>query len=215
MKRLPLVGVFFALVGIVLLIGGGAAIGMAKAGKKSIDAVYNAQKLMMTYDANGNFTDQGTVENGNAILSLLTNDWRYPLKKSSLDPKDALVNTPDEVMVQYARISYHTLHNTVKVTLDKDAEYKGKTYTAGVHDVPINGRYWQDFDRQNPLDGPARTQAWSATVLGLLASLQAGFASHTLVELAWFVGLLVMGLGMTFLVGGLGIAYAGLREHKK
>ena len=118
-------------------------------------------------------------------------------------------------MVQYARISYHTLHNTVKVTLDKDAEYKGKTYTAGVHDVPIDGRYWQDFDRQNPLDGPARTQAWSATVLGLLASLQAGFASHTLVELAWFVGLLVMGLGMTFLVGGLGIAYAGLREHKK
>jgi len=188
---------------------------MANAGKTSLQAVYKAQHINMEYDENGNFIDRGTIKDGSAILSLLTNDWQFPLKKSSLDPKDPLVNTPDETMVQYARITYHTLHSTVKVTLDKDAEYKGETFTAGAYDFPINGRYWQDFNRAHPIEGLARNMAWSPTVLGLLASLQAGFASHTLVELVWYIGLLIIGLGMTFLFGGLGFAYAGLKERKK
>ena len=215
MKRLSIVGIFFALAGIAFLLAGGAALGMAKAGKTSLQAVYKAQNLMMTYDANGNFTDREKVEGGNAILSLLTNDWKYPLRKGSLDPKNPLVNTPDEVMVQYARISYHTLYSTQTIVLDKDVDYKGQTYNAGKHDFAVDGRYWQDFDRAHPIEGVARSQAWSSTVLGLLASLQAGFASHTLVELAFYFSLLVMGLGMMFLIGGMGIAYAGLKERKK
>lgn len=215
MKRLLFAGSFFTFVGIGFLMGGAVVVGIANAGKTSLQAVYQAQHIMMEYDANGNFIDRGTVENGDAILSLLTNDWQYPLKPGSLDPKDPLVNTPDEAMVQYARISYHTLHSTVKVTIDKDAEYKGETFKAGSYDFPINGRYWQDFDRSHPIEGPARSIAWSPTVLGLLSSLQAGFASHTLVELAWYIGILIIGLGMTFFFGGLALGYAGLMGGKK
>jgi hypothetical protein len=212
MKKIKLVGIFFALVGLGLLAGGAVAISMANAGKTSLEAVYRAQKVMMEYDENGNFIDRGTAEEGNAILSLLTDEWKYPLKKWNLDPSNPLVNTPDELMVQYARITYHVIHGTQTITLDEDVEYNGETFAAGTYEFPVDGRYWQDFNRQHPIEGPARGMAWSGTVHGLLANLAAGVASHSLVELAWFIGILILGLGGAFLVGGIGLVWAGKEE---
>jgi hypothetical protein len=35
----------------------------------------------------------------------------------------------------------------------------------------VNGRYWSQFDRLDPLDGPAREQAWTGVAHGLIAEL--------------------------------------------
>jgi len=145
----------------------------------------------------------------------LTDDWKYPLKKKSLDPNNTLVNTPDELMVQYARISYHVMHSTQTITLEEDVEYKGETFAAGTHEFNVDGRYWQDFDRMHPIEGPARGQAWTGTVHGLLASLAAGVAAHNLAEFVWYMGMLISGLGGTFLVGGIGLAWAGKQERSQ
>lgn len=53
----------------------------------------------MSYDADGNFTDRATVEDWDAILSLIEDDWAFPLNRGNLDPNDIVVNTPDESFV--------------------------------------------------------------------------------------------------------------------
>ena len=45
-------------------------------------------------------------------MGLLTDDWKYPVVESDLDPSDPLVNTASEYMYQMATISFHTLHGT-------------------------------------------------------------------------------------------------------
>ena len=146
---------YVTVAGLVLVVGGiiGMALGVylwskAEGGLNSLEAVYEAQGQMMSYDADGNFIDRGTVEGGNAILSLLEDDWKYPLNRKNLDPNDPLVNTPDELMVKYATINYHTLHGTQTVVLDQDVTYEGTLYTAGTPiQVAVDGRYFSDLDR--------------------------------------------------------------------
>ena len=122
MKNLKFVGVLFGLVGVGMIIGGCVVLFMSKGGATSLQAVYKAQNVMMSYDDNGNFIDRGEVAGGNAILNLLEDDWKYPLKKWSLNPNDPLVNTPDELMVQYARISYHVMHGTQTIVLEENVD---------------------------------------------------------------------------------------------
>ncbi|MFV2063350.1 MAG: hypothetical protein ACC726_07530, partial [Chloroflexota bacterium] len=52
--------------------------------------------------------------------------------------------------------------------------YGDATFEAGTYEVPINGRYWTQFNRMHPLDGPARAGAWTGTVFGLFAQLGVG-----------------------------------------
>jgi len=87
---------FISLAGLVLVIGGliGISLGgylflKADAGLQSLEAVYATQGRVMPYDADGNFIDRGTVEAGNAILSLLEDDWAFPLNRANLDPEFA------------------------------------------------------------------------------------------------------------------------------
>ncbi|PIT92501.1 MAG: hypothetical protein COU08_02215 [Candidatus Harrisonbacteria bacterium CG10_big_fil_rev_8_21_14_0_10_42_17] len=214
MKPLKFAGVLFIFAGVVCIGAGGFVVVSAQVGLNSLNAVYRAQGVMMEYDARGNFIDRGTVEGGNAILKLLTEDWQYPLKKSSLNPKDPLVNTPDELMVTYARINYHVLHGTQNITLDEDVTYNGEVFEAGEHTFNIDGRYWNDFDRNHPLEGPARELAWTATAHGLLANLAAGTATHSLVILTLFVGCLTIGFGVLFFLGGIAFFSAGHMKKK-
>ena len=81
--------------GLVLIIGGIIGIGLggflyltANAGVDSLQTVYETQGRFMTYDDDGNFTDRGTKEAGGAILSLIENDWDFPLNRANLDPND-------------------------------------------------------------------------------------------------------------------------------
>jgi hypothetical protein len=212
MKNLKLVGVLFGLVGAGLIVGGCVAYSMAKSGAVSLQAVYEAQNVMMAYDENGNFIDNGGVAGGNAILNLLEEEWKYPLKKWNLDPKDPLVNTPDELMVQYARISYHVMHGTQTIVLDEDVEYNGEVFKAGEHEFDIDGRTWQAFDRKHPLEGPARELAWTGTAHALLANLAAATATATLVQFVMFFGIFLIVLGIAFLLGGIGLVKASKKE---
>lgn len=207
---------FISMAGLVLIIGGIIGISMgaylyiaADAGLESLDAVYATQGRYMTYDDEGNFTDRGTAEAGAAILSLLEDDYQFALNRANLDPEDTLVNTPDELMVQYAIITYHTLHGTQTVVLDESVEYQGVTYEAGTYEVEVDGRYYSDFDRRHPLEGPARTMAWSPLALSLNAQLIGGVNSDLQAGMAHFIAWSVFaGFGAMFVVTG-GLVFAG------
>ncbi|MDX1608265.1 MAG: hypothetical protein R3251_03590 [Candidatus Spechtbacterales bacterium] len=207
-KGLKMAGIFFVLAGLALMLVGGAVFMRANAGLKSLDAVYKAQGIELSYNDNGELIDRGTVEGANAILSLLEDDWKYPLMRSNLDPSDPLVNTADELMVQFATISYHVLHGEHTVTLEEEVEYKGETFEPGEYTVEVDGRYYSDFDRMHPLEGPVRTMAWSPLVHGLLAEISAGVSADMLAQFALFISILVAGLGFTFAVGGFLMAHA-------
>ena len=208
---------YITIAGLVLVVGGilGMLLGgylylKAEDGLTSLDAVYEVQNRVMPYDADGNFTDRGTKEGGDAILSLLEDDWKFPLNRANLDPNDTLVNTPDELMVQYAIINYHTLHGTQTVVLTEDVEYNGEMFEAGTYQVPVDGRYFSDLDRRHPLEGKVREQAWSPLAFGLLGQLIGGVNSDLLAGMAHFMSWSVfVGLGFMFTVAGVFVTLGG------
>lgn len=202
-KKLKLTGIFFILAGVGFLVVGMVVSVRGQAGLNSLQAVYEAQGIELSYNDNGEFIDQGTTEGGNAILSLLKEDWKYPIMESNLNPNDPLVNTADELMVQLATINYHVLHGEHTVVLDEDVEYKGEVFEAGEYNVPVEGRYYSDFDRMHPLEGPVRTLAWSPMVHGLAGEISAGVSADYLAQFAFYFGILVMVLGITFVLGGI------------
>jgi len=61
------------------------------------------------YNEEGQLTDRGTTEGAEAIMTLLVEDWGYPVNEADLDPNDPLVNSATEYMFQMATIAYHTL----------------------------------------------------------------------------------------------------------
>ena len=107
-------------------------------------------------------------------MALLATDWGYSVNTSELNPNDPQVNTASEYMYQMATIAYHTLHGSTTVILDKDVDYNGQTYAAGSYEFVNDGRYWTGFDRENPIEGPAREQIWTGTAHALIAELGVG-----------------------------------------
>jgi hypothetical protein len=170
----------------------------------------------MTYDEDGNFTDRGTAEGGAAILSLIEDDWNFALNRGNLDPEDTLVNTPDELMVQYGIINYHTLHGIQTVVLAEDVEYNGETFPAGSHEVPVDGRYFSDLDRSHPLEGPVRTQAWSPLAFALTSTLLNGMNSDYMAGMAHFMSWSIfIGLGFMFSLAGVFVFAGGIQLSRK
>ena len=47
----------------------------------------------------------------------------------------------------------------------------GQVFPAGEYEFAVDGRYWTDFDRQHPIEGPARDKAWTGTAHALIANL--------------------------------------------
>ena len=165
-KRFSIVGVFLLVVGFVFVIAGAVAYTKVQDGYDSLQAFSEAQNVTLSYNEDGQLTDRGTTEGAEAIMTLLTDDWNYPVVGSDLDPSDPLVNTGTEYMYQMATIVHHVVDGTQEVTLTESVEYDGETFAAGTYEVEVAGKYWTDFDRQHPLEGPAREQAWSGTVHG-------------------------------------------------
>jgi hypothetical protein len=205
--RLKKLGVVVAVFGLLFIIAGGFAAYQVKQGSDALRAFSAAQDVKLSYDENGHLTDHGSAEEADAILSLLENDWNYPVDKSELDPNDPIVNTASEYMYQMATIAHHVLTSTVKVTLTEPAEVDGKTLEPGTYDVPVDGKYYSQFDRTNPLEGGARGQAWSATALSLQGQLGVGAATASTLKLGWGVAAVIAGLGGTLLVAGLGLVW--------
>lgn len=216
LNLISMAGLFMVAGGIVGIALGVYLFTKADAGLKSLEAVYAAQNRVMTYDADGNFTDRGTKEGGDAILSLIENDWKFKLNRSNLDPADPLVNTPDELMVQYGIISYHTLHGTQTVVLDKDVEYQGQVFKAGTYEVPVDGRYFSDLNRAHPLEAKVRDQAWSPLAFALLSSLIGGVNSDYQAGMAHFMSWSIfVGLGLMFAVTGAFVTVGGMQLARK
>jgi hypothetical protein len=207
-RRLRSLGIVMALIGLVFLVIGVYGATQVEAGKASLQAFSKAQDIALTYDDNGNLVDRGKTEGADAIKTLLVKDWDYPVKSSELTSADPLVNTPSEYMYQMATISYHVMHGKQTVKLDKPVEYNGQVYNAGAHEFDVDGRYWTDFDRQNPVEGPARDLAWTPTALALIAELGVGAVTASALQLGFAMSAMMLALGVAFLVLGGGLVWA-------
>ena len=158
-------------------------------------------------------------------MDLLEGEWDFPVVMGAggLDPDDPVVNNQSEYMYQMATIVHHTLTGTqmVNVTADQIAAatesgalepdgtyngtveaYQGEVLEPGTYEVPVNGRYWTEFERGDVLDGPAREAAWSGTTHALVAELGVGAATHSALMLALGIAGLLAGLGVVTLAMG-------------
>ena len=212
-KRLRTLGVVLALIGFGFVIAGGVAYSMTQDGYDSLEAFSAAQNVTVNYNDDGQLIDRGSTETAAEIMTLLTDDWGYPVVESDLDPNDPVVNTATEYMWQMAVIGYHIMHGTQTVTLAEDVEYQGETFAAGTYEVPVDGRYWTGFDRMHPLDGPARGQAWSGTAHGLFAELGVGTVTHSALQMGLALAGLFAGVGATFLLAGFGLVWVGRADN--
>jgi hypothetical protein len=213
-KRLRALGIILAVIGLGFAVAGGVAFLQVQDGYHSLNSFSAAQNVELSYNDNGQLVDRGTTEGAEAIMALLTDDWGYPVVESELDPADPVVNTASEYMFQMATIGYHILHGSQTVTLTETVEYNGETFEAGTYDVPVDGRYWTDFDRSHPLDGPARGLAWSGTAHGLFAELGVGTVTASTLKLGLALSGLFAGIGITFLVTGAGLIWTTRKEEE-
>lgn len=223
--KLGLLGIFLVIVGIGYFIGAGVAYSKVQGGYDSLQSFSEVQDVQLTYNEDGDLTDRGTVEGAQAIMSLLEDDWGFPVVDGDMDPNDPLVNSASEYMFQMATIAFHTLNGTQVIVLTEDditaaiaseqldadgtyngsiEAYQGQVLEPGSYEVPVDGRYWTGFDRMDLLDGQARDMAWSGTAHALVAELGVGAATHSTLQLA---------LGVATLLAGLGVDAGGFTGH--
>lgn len=215
MKRLLIVGIGIAVAGLAL-VGAGFLYAMPQAedGLASAEAMYQAQGVELSYNEAGQLTDRGTTEGADAILALLQDEWKYPLDKGNLDPDDPIVNTRDELMVQYAVITYHVLHGEVDVVLTAEQvpiTYRGVEYTEpGTYKIaPL--AYFAQLDRTHPIEGQLRG-AWSPLAIALTGSLAGGHANQAAGELAQATSLAIGGMGFVVFLAGAGLVWASFER---
>ncbi len=213
--RLRRLGLVLAGVGLAFVAAGAFAAFKAQEGATSLQAYSAVQNVNLTYNEEGQLVDRGETEGAQGILALLRDDWGYPVVDSDLNPNDTLVNTPTEYMYQMATLSYHTLHGTQTITLTEDKEYGGVAYAAGDYEFTVDGRYWTDFNRQHPVEGPARDKAWTGTALALTANLGVGTVTGTAIQMGFALAGLFAGVGFLALLAGLGLVWAVRPEAAK
>jgi len=206
-KRLRTLGIVLVVVGMVFVVAGGVAYGKVQEGYGSLQAFSESQNVTLSYNEDGQLIDRGTTEGADAIMELLTVAWDYPVVESDLNVDDPLVNTASEYMFQMATITYHTLHGTQTVTLENGVEYNGEFFEAGTYEVPVDGKYWTDFDRRHPLEGPARGQAWSGTAHGLIGELGVGTVTHSTLQMGLGLAGITAGIGLFALLAGFGLIW--------
>ncbi|MBI2780180.1 MAG: hypothetical protein HYX55_00095 [Chloroflexi bacterium] len=207
--RLRNLGLVLAVLGIVFVAAGAYAFIKTNEGAQSLSALSAAQDVKLSYNAQGQLVDRGEVAGATAIMSLLKDDWKYPVNTADLNPNDPVVNTATEYMFQMAAITYHTLNSTQTVVLPKDVTAAdGTVYKAGTYQFPVDGRYWSAFNRANPIEAAAREQAWTGTAHGLIAELGVGTVTATALQLGFGVADLFAGLGFFALISGFGLVWA-------
>ncbi len=211
-KRLRILGIVLAVIGLGFMIGGGVAFSMTQDGYDALQSFSETQNVELNYNEDGQLVDRGSTEEAEAIMALLTEDWGYPVVESHFDPADPLVNTASEYMYQMATIVYHVIYDTVEVELTETVEYNGEVFEPGVYEFDIDGRYWTDFDRMHPIEGPARGMVWTGTVHGLVGELGVGTVTHSALQLALALAGLFAGIGAVLILAGGGLYWAGRSE---
>ena len=214
-NRLRGLGIVLGLIGFAFVAAGAYSLFKVQEGSASLQAFSAAQGVELTYNADGQLIDRGEVAGAVGIMALLRNDWGYPVASDEMDPNDPVVNTPSEYMFQMATVAYHTLNGVQTVVLTEDAEYNGEVFPAGEYEFAIAGRYWNDFDREHPIEGPAREQAWSGTAHALIGQLGVGTVTASALTLGLGLGALFIGVGGTFMLTGAGLVWATLPERNR
>lgn len=208
-SRFKVVGFGLVIAGLLFAGVGGYTFIKTQEGAKALNTFSAAQAVKLSYNDQGQLTDRGKVEGGQAIMSLLENDWGYTVNQADLNPNDPIVNTASEYMVQMATIAHHTLDGVQKVTLTADAtKADGTVVPAGTYDVAVNGRYFSQFDRTDPLDGPARDQAWSGTAHALIAELGVGSVTASTLQVGLGIAAIAAALGAVLILLGVGVVWA-------
>ena len=206
--RMRILGVVLAVVGIGFLAGGAFSGYKTYEGQQSLSALSNAQQVKLTYDEQGQLTDHGDAASAQSILALLRDEWKYPVNMADLNPNDPIVNTATEFMFQMATITHHITSGTQTVVLPEDVTAAdGTVYKAGTYEFAVDGRYFSQFNRANPIEGKARDQAWSATGLALISNLGVGTATATALQLGFGIAALFAGFGLFALIAGLGLVW--------
>lgn len=213
--RLSRLGIVLAVIGLLFAAGGAYAFLKTQDGYRSLNAFSAAQNVTLAYNEQGQLIDRGTPEGAQAIMALLVNDWGFSVQAAELNPNDPIVNTSSEYMYQLATVTYHTLNSIVPVVLTEDVVYKGETFKAGEYQVEVAGRYFAELDRAHPLEGPARTQAWSPAALALIAELGVGTVTASALQIGIGMAGLFAALGFTFVFAGLGLVWATRPEREK
>ncbi len=211
--RLRGLGIVLGLIGLAFVVAGGFAFFKVQEGQASLNAFSAAQGVTLSYNEDGQLIDRGETEGATAIMGLLTNEWGYPVVTSELDPADPIVNTGSEYMYQMATVAYHTLNSTQTIVLEEDVTYKGELFTAGTYEFAVDGRYWANFDREHPLEGPARAQAWTGVAHALVGQLGVGTVTASALQLGLVVAALFAGVGATFFITGSGLVWATQPER--
>jgi hypothetical protein len=211
--RLKRLGIVLTILGFAFVAASGYALMKTQEGYRSLNAFSAAQNVKLTYNDEGQLVDRGETAGAQAIMGLLTEEWGYPAVAGELDPNDPVVNTGSEYMYQMATVAYHTLHGTQTIVLDEDVEYKGEVFKAGTYEFAVDGRYWADFDRSHPLEGPARAQAWTGVAHALIAELGVGTVTASALQMGLGLAGLFAGVGFSFAVAGLGLVWASRPER--
>jgi hypothetical protein len=212
-NRLKGLGIGLVVIGIVFVAAGAFAYLKVQDGQASLDKFSAAQNVTLSYNEDGQLVDRGATEGATAIMSLLKDDWGYPVADAEMDPNDPLVNTASEYMYQMATIAYHTLHGTQTVVLPEDVvAADGTTYAAGTYEFPVEGRYWTDFNRANPIEAAAREQAWTGTAHALIAELGVGTTTASALQMGLALAGLFAGIGLTLVFTGAGMVWATSAE---
>ncbi len=214
-NRLRGLGIVLGLIGLAFVVAGGFAFFKVQEGTASLKKFSAAQGVELSYNEDGRLIDRGETAGADAIMALLTDDWGYPVVGGELDPADPMVNTASEYMYQMATVAYHTLHGVQTIVLEEDVEYNGEVFAAGTYEFPVDGRYWADFDREHPLQGPAREQAWTGVAHALIGELGVGTVTASTLQMGLGLAALFGGVGFTFLLAGLGLVWAARPEAAK
>jgi hypothetical protein len=216
-RRLRGLGIVLGIIGIVFVAGGAFAFLKVQEGTASLNAFSQAQGVELSYNESGQLVDGGETAGAESIMALLTDDWGYPVVTGDLDPADPIVNTGSEYMYQMATVAYHTLHGTQTVILEEDFTAEdGTVYTAGTpYEVPVDGRYWADFDRSNPIDAVVRAQAWTGVAHALIGELGVGTVTASALQLGLGLAGLFAGIGATLILAGAGLVWATAAEKEK
>ncbi len=213
--RLRGLGIVLGLIGIAFVAAGGFSFLKVQEGSASLKAFSAVQGVELIYNADGQLVDRGEVAGAEGIMALLTDDWGYPVARGEMDPSDPVVNTASEYMYQMATVAYHTLNGVQTVVLAEDTEYNGEAFPAGEYEFAVAGRYWNDFDREHPIEGAAREQAWTGTAHGLIAQLGVGTVTASALTLGLGLAALFAGVGATFMLAGAGLVWATRPESAR
>lgn len=215
--RLRGLGIVLSIIGFAFVIVGAYAFFKVQEGSASLNAFSAAQGVELSYNEDGQLVDGGETAGADAIMALLEDDWGYPVVAAELDPNDPLINTASEYMYQMAVVSYHTLHGEQTVVLSEDfTAPDGTVYTAGTeYVVPVDGRYWADFDRSNPIDAAVRAQAWTGVAHALVAELGVGTVTAQALQLGLALAGIAGALGGTLILTGAGLFWATRGAEEK